>query len=440
MTAIDDLMTATTATQSWKRVQIKDIYLALYDGPHATPKPASEGAVFLGIKNITEDGKLDLSDIRYISEEDFPKWTRRVLPRPGDMVFTYEATLNRYAIIPEGFRGCLGRRLALIRPNLKKVDTRFLFYYFFGENWRKTIATNLIFGSTVDRIPLTNFPKFEISLPPLPIQRKIAAILSAYDDLIENNTRRIEILEEMGRSLYREWFVNFRFPGHEQVKMVDSELGLIPEGWEVKTIGDACLVGDGAHAKIKRQTSGVLYLTCKNLKEGGLDLSKVDYISEEDYNKYFRDNSKALTKLKADDVIFSIIGTIGEPYLVKPKDYFGISSSVAILRRNKSVLSTNYLYYWVKSHIFQNALYGIKGGVAQGYVSLEMIKSLPLYYPELSLQNQFDVHASSILSLIEVLTQKNANLRKTRDLLLPKLISGEIDVENLDINIREIAA
>jgi type I restriction enzyme S subunit len=244
----------------------------------------------------------------------------------------------------------------------------------------------------------------------------------------------------MARSIYREWFVKFRFPGHEQVQMVDSELGLIPEGWEVKTIGDACLVGDGAHAKIKRQASGILYLTCKNLKEGGLDLSKIDYISEEDYNKYFREDSKALTKLKSGDVIFSIIGTIGEPYLVKPKDYFGISSSVAILRRNKSLLSTNYLYYWVKSKIFQNALYGIKGGVAQGYVSLEMIKSLPLYYPKLLIQNQFDVHASSILSLIDFLTQKNINLRQTRDLLLPRLISGEIDVENLDINTGPIAA
>jgi len=433
-------MTAATASQSWKRVKIKDIYLGFYDGPHATPKLASEGAVFLGIKNITEDGKLDLSEIRYISEEEFPKWTRRVLPSPGDLIFTYEATLNRYAIIPEGFRGCLGRRLALIRPNPDKVDTKFLLYYFFGEDWRKTIATNLVFGSTVDRIPLTNFPNFEISLPPLPIQRKIAGILSAYDDLIENNTRRIEILEEMARSIYREWFVNFRFPGHEQVQMVNSELGLIPEGWEVKTIGDACLVGDGAHAKIKRQASGILYLTCKNLKEGGLDLSKIDYISEEDYNKYFREDSKALTKLKAGDIIFSIIGTIGEPYLVKPKDYFGISSSVAILRRNKSLLSTNYLYYWVKSKIFQDALYGIKGGVAQGYVSLEMIKSLPLYYPKLLIQNQFDVHASSILSLIDFLTQKNINLRKTRDLLLPRLISGEIDVENLDINTGQIAA
>src|SRR2546421_1243574 len=225
-------------SKNWKRVPIENVYVALYDGPHATPKPSSEGPVFLGIKNVTEDGKLDLSEIRHIAEEDFPQWTRRVVPKPGDIVFTYEATLNRYAIIPRGFRGCLGRRLALIRPNPEMVDARFLFYYFFSKDWRTTISKNMLSGSTVDRIPLTSFPTFKISLPPLPTQGKIAAILSAYDDLIENNTRRIAILEEMAQSLYREWFVHFRFPGHEKKNMVESELGLVPEGWEVKAFSE----------------------------------------------------------------------------------------------------------------------------------------------------------------------------------------------------------
>src|SRR5437016_6189325 len=111
-------------TSNWKTVPIKHIYCALYDGPHATPKPSHEGPIFLGIGNLTDDGHLNLTEIRHIAEEDFPKWTKRVTPLPGDIVFTYEATLNRYAIIPKGFRGCLGRRLALIRPNKERVDTR----------------------------------------------------------------------------------------------------------------------------------------------------------------------------------------------------------------------------------------------------------------------------------------------------------------------------
>jgi type I restriction enzyme S subunit len=168
-----------------------------------------------------------------------------------------------------------------------------------------------------------------------------------------------------------------------------------------RKIGDDCLVGDGAHAKIQRQTSGVLYLTCKNFKNGNLDISKVDYISEEDYSKYFREESKALTKPQTGDVVFSIIGTIGEPYLYQQKDRFGISSSVSILRPDVNIVNPNYLYYWIKSDILQNALYGIKGGVAQGYVSLEMIKSLPFYYPPLPTQQRIAEILSKYDNLID---------------------------------------
>src|ERR1039458_9205917 len=99
---------------------IRDFALGIYDGPHATPKESSDGAVFLGIKNITDDGRLDMSEIRHVSEQELPRWTRRVNPQAGDVVLTYEATLHHYAIIPDGFRGCLGRRVALIRPDPKK--------------------------------------------------------------------------------------------------------------------------------------------------------------------------------------------------------------------------------------------------------------------------------------------------------------------------------
>ena len=103
---------------------IKDYCLGIYDGPHATPKEADDGPIFLGIKNFTDDGALNLAEIRHVSEEEYPRWTRRVVPQMGDVVFTYEATLHRYAIIPEGFHGCLGRRVALVRPNPKIIDSR----------------------------------------------------------------------------------------------------------------------------------------------------------------------------------------------------------------------------------------------------------------------------------------------------------------------------
>ena len=192
---------------------IRDYCLGIYDGPHATPQEAEDGPVFLGIKNITPDGQLDLSEIRHVSESEFPKWTRRVVPGPGDVVFTYEATLHRYALIPEGFRGCLGRRVALIRPDPLLADSRYLIYYFLSPAWRAIVEGNVLSGATVDRIPLERFPTFPVALPSLPVQRAVGDILITYDDLIENNRRRMALLEESARLLYREWFVRLRFPG-----------------------------------------------------------------------------------------------------------------------------------------------------------------------------------------------------------------------------------
>jgi type I restriction enzyme S subunit len=152
---------------------IREFTLGIYDGPHATPKESPEGAVFLDIKNITEDGHLDLSEIRYVSEEEFPRWTRRVTPQAGDVVLTYEATLHRYALIPEGFRGCLGRRVALIRLNPKKADSRYLLYYFQSHSWRTIVESYVITGATVDRIPLEKLPEFPVTLPKVASREKL---------------------------------------------------------------------------------------------------------------------------------------------------------------------------------------------------------------------------------------------------------------------------
>ena len=209
-----------------EKVAIKDICTGIYDGPHATPPLSDTGAIFLGISNFN-NGRLDFSDIRYISEDDLPKWTKRVIPQKNDIVFSYEATLNLYAIIPEGFRGCLGRRMALLRVDETKADYKFLYYYFYSDTWRATVNENIVLGATVDRIPLIKFPDFPVELPPLETQHRIADILSAYDDLIENNQKQIKLLEEAAQRLYKEWFVDLRFPGRENTKIVDG----VPEGW-----------------------------------------------------------------------------------------------------------------------------------------------------------------------------------------------------------------
>ena len=176
----------------WQRCSIKEVYDGLYDGPHATPPPADDGPVFLGIGNITESGRLDLSSIRHIAEEDFGKWTKRVTPQCGDIVFTYEATLNRYALIPKGFRGCLGRRLALVRA--KPALSRYLYLYFLSEKWRAVISANTLSGATVDRIPLTKFPEFPMLLPD-------SSVIARFDKVVGPVLEQMEHLNQANVNL-----------------------------------------------------------------------------------------------------------------------------------------------------------------------------------------------------------------------------------------------
>ena len=413
----------------WKVVPISEVIEGLYDGPHATPPVAETGPIFLGIGNITDDGHLDLSTVRHISEKHYPKWTKRVTPKHGDIVFTYEATLNRYALIPKGFIGCLGRRLALIRTNRNLIDTRFLYYSFFGPDWRATIEANKLSGATVDRIPLSKFPKFPIKIPPFSIQNRIASILSAYDDLIENNARRIAILEEMARRIYQEWFVNFRFPGHEKVRMVDSELGKIPKGWEVKELGELC------------------YESTETLKPESID-PKCSYVGLEHIprrsitlNQWTSADKAGSTKkvFRKNDILFGKIRPYFHKVAVAP--IAGVCSTDAIVIRPVDGFSYPLVLFCVSSDEFVAHSVQTSNGTKMPRANWKVLVKHPVPIPPANLHGRFSELVMKIVEMTQNLTMKNINLRTQRDLLLPKLISGEIDVSNMDIpNLKDQAA
>jgi len=380
----------------WKTMPIKDLYEGLYDGPHATPKLSDSGPVFLGIKNVTDDGRLDLTEIRHIAEDDYAAWTRRVQPRENDLVFTYEATLNRYAIVPAGFRGCLGRRMALIRTDPQKVDVRFLLYYFFTAEWRAVIRRNMLTGATVDRIPLTTFPDFPVRVPTLPIQRRIAGILSAYDELIENSQRRIGILETMARTLYREWFVHFRFPGHESVPRVPSPLGEIPKGWEVRRLGEILELNYGKALKKEDRHDGPYPVYGSSGIVGTHDASLV----------------------KGPGIIVGRKGNVGSVFWCDD-DFFVIDTAYFVT----SALPLRFLFYVLPTLNFINSDAAVPG------LSRHQAYSLELPVPPADLLAKFCDVADSIERHAIKLQRQIKTLRRTRDLLLPRLLSGQIAVE-----------
>lgn len=399
---------------SWNKVPIKTICKGIYDGPHATPPESSSGAVFLGIPNFI-NGQLDLSNIRYISEQDLPKWTKRVTPQPNDIVFSYEATLNLYAIIPKGFWGCLGRRMALIRVDERKADYKFLYYYFYSTAWRSVIQEHTVTGATVDRIPLVSFPDFLVELPDLPTQHRIASILSAYDDLIENNRRQIKLLEEAAQRLYREWFVELRFPGHEGVKVIDG----VPEGWMKGTVDNIVKLLSGYPFKSSEYVSSGKYrlITIKNVKDGEFSPDNVDYIDQ------LPDKVPSHCILTEGDILLSLTGNIGRVCIVNGYNYL-LNQRVAKLQ----TLHSAYAYCMFRSKEMLNKMTALSNGVAQQNLSPIRAEKIRILIPSSNLLFQFKSIVEPIISQIILLNNQITFACEARHRLLPELMDGEIEV------------
>lgn len=402
---------------SFKVHSVREISLGVFDGPHATPPLHPEGeAIFLGIPNITEDGALNLEGARWVAEADLPKWTKRVKPQADDIVFTYEATLNRYAVIPEGMSCCLGRRTALIRPNKLLVDHRYLFYYFFTPEWRKQIDANTLCGATVDRIPLTTFPEFKVVLPELSAQREIASTLSAYDDLIETNRRRIALLEEAARLLYREWFVNLRFPGYEQSKTVDG----LPEGWLRGSAHDFIhvLSGGTPNTKTDRFWDGdIPFFTPKDCSGSMYVLSTEKTLTDDGLEEC---NSRLFGK---ETIFITARGTVGKLALAQRP--MAMNQSCYALAP-KDGLNNLFLFLGLEDGV--EHLKGMASGGVFDTIIVDTFKFMPFIRPSLDVANKFGELVRPMLDQIENLLVQNELLKAARDELLPKLMSGEIQV------------
>lgn len=376
---------------------IRDIAIGVYDGPHATPELHEEGAaVFLGIPNISADGRIDLATARWVADRDLPRWNRRVTPQANDIVFTYEATLNRYAIIPDGMSFTLGRRTALIRPDPEKIDYRYLFYYFFAPRWRAQIEAKTMTGATVDRIPLTNFPGFEIFVPSLGEQRRIAAVLFAYDDLIATNQRRIALLEDAARRLYREWFVHLRFPGHETVTVVDG----VPEGWARKTLGQIAPLKYGRALKATERKDGQVPVYGSSGVVGNHDRALVD----------------------GGAIVVGRKGNVGSLYF-SPEPCFPIDTVFFI----DPEASTFYLLQALSNLNFISSDAAVPG------LNRNYAHSLSLLVPAGEVAASFETLVAPLYSQAFQLERQKKKLARARDALLPKLMSGQLDVSGIPL-------
>jgi type I restriction enzyme S subunit len=309
-----------------------------------------------------------------------------------------------------------------LKPKTKDFDIKWAYYQLLDFD-----VNNIDSGSAIPSTSREAFYAIPVRLPPLPTQQKIASILSFYDDLIKNNLRRIKILEEMAKTIYEEWFVKFRFPGHEKAKMVESELGMIPEGWEVKNLSEIVSTQYGYTESATETEVGPKFLR-------GMDINKNSYIqwdavpycpiNAEDFKRY---------KLSTGDILIIRMADPGKIGIVE-KEIDSIFASYLIRIKIKStLLSPHYLFYFLSSNRYQAYITGASTGTTRKSASAGVITNIKIVVPIDSIREEFEGWSVTLRQMLNNLLDKNAILRQTRDLLLPKLISSEIDVKNLDI-------
>ena len=331
----------------------------------------------------------------------------------GDLIFCVRGSTGRMNWADQTYS--LGRGVCSIRGDTL-LDTQFIRYCI---EWKLNELLNLAGGSTFSNLTKDTVRNFPI---PYPESRyKIAAVLSTYDDLIENNTRRIKILEEMAAAIYREWFVEFRFPGHEQVDRVESELGLIPQGWEIGTLGD---LAESVRRNIKPSdiNQETPYLGLEHLPRKSIALSNWDSVDS---------INSAKLAFKKGEILFSKIRPYFHKVGVAPLD--GICSSDAIVicpKRNECFAMT---LFCVSSEHFIEYATTTSQGTKMPRADWKVLVKYPVVIPPDPITQHFSSFVRDVVDKIQNIIFRNTNLRQTRDLLLPKLISGEIDVSALDI-------
>lgn len=401
-----------------RRVILEDVCDEITVG-HVGPmadKYLPDGIPFLRSQNV-RPFKFDPKEIKYVSPEFHAKLKKSAL-KPKDVVVTRTgANVGQCCIIPKELPIANCSDLVILRAS-NELDPHYLMYVLNSPHGRASIGGDLA-GVAQPHFNVGSAKRMEVLLPDLPTQRRIAGILSAYDDLIENNLRRIKILEEIALSLYREWFVHFRFPGHESVKMVDSSLGMIPEGWEVKPVGQCFEVtGGGTPSKTVNEywVGGTIqwYSPRDLTAEGTMFMERsVDQITELGLKK------SSARMFPARSVMLTSRATIGS-IAINTIPACTNQGFITCLPNDRVPLY--FLYQWLNANV--ETFISHASGATFKEISKGVFRTLNFLLPPQELVVRYEVAVTPFAEQLLNLQRRNQTLRQTRDLLLPKLLAS----------------
>ena len=424
-----------------KTVSVRDLVLngeaELTTGPFGTQLKAGEyvesGVPLINVRNVGF-GQVRADNLEYLSDETALRLVRHRL-EAGDIVFGRKGAVERHAYISAGQVGWVqGSDCIRLRLSSEYFIPRFVSYFLLTDRHQQWMKNHCSGAATMASLNQEILGRIELPTVDLQIQRKIAAILSAYDDLIENNNRRIKLLEEMAQRIYREWFVDFRYPGHEGVPLVNSEFGRIPEGWMARPLSDLVSTQYGYTESATSKPIGPRFLRGMDInKTSYVDWSSVPYcpIAASDFDRY---------RLVRGDVLVIRMADPGKVGIVEQDVNAVFASYLIRVRPVDTRIDPYVLFYFMSSDRYQSFVSGASTGTTRKSLSAPLITSISIALPPLELQILFVNQVAQLRDLITGLVRSNTTLRNSRDLLLPRLISGDIDVTNLNIAWPEAAA
>ncbi len=381
-----------------------------------------EGIPVVMPKDINQQG-IDLSYVARIDVSTATRLSRHKLHK-DDIVFPRRGEITKCALIKKEQEGFLcGTGCLKITVPTKALNPLFFRYYLAKKEIIEWLDGNAV-GATMKNLSTGILQKLPVVYPPIPMQQKIAEILAAYDDLIENNLKQVKLLEEMAQITYGEWFVRLRFPGHESIP-INSETGL-PEGWWVGTMQDLFDFKNGYAFKSGTyvQEGQHKIVTIKNVQDGFFIPDTTDTISD------LPSSIKVHHHLSTGDIIMSLTGNVGRVCLVYGENYL-LNQRVAKVVPNNSA-DCLYIYALLRSRSTLTQLENISNGAAQQNLSPVNASKMPALVPARNVLDAFNESIGSIIDLICLKNIENQHLREARDILLPRLMTGVIDVESYD--------
>ena len=399
-------------------IQLKDI-CDIYDCPHTTAKDEGKGYPLVRTPNVGK-GRLILDGIHRVSEDVYNSRNARAIPEEGDLILAREAPVGNVSIIMDGQRVCLGQRVVLIKPKRELVDPHFLTYYLLSAEVQHRLK-NHANGAVVAHLNVSDIRNLWVTLPELEEQVAIGKILRSIDDKIELNRQINDNLEQQAEALYKSWFVDFE--PFKDGKFIESELGQIPEGWRIYTLNELMDIKRGSSPRPIQSYLSETGLKWLKISDATSCSSPFIYEIQEHIKSEGLRNTVYLQK---GALVLSNSATPGLPKIL------GIDTCIhdGWLYFPISKLSNPFMYLmFIK---FRENLISQANGSVFMNLKTEIVKNLKIALPKREIIEQFDLIISSVFNEIRNRTEEMLNLSKQRDTLLPKLMSGELKINEID--------